>query len=449
MLKSILFNHSLPNLSKVRALSLSKGVLTVLLSLSSLFSSAQDAAEGEKLFLDNCTSCHSISEKITGPALKDVHKRRDEKWLISWIKNSQAMVKSGDPQAVALFKEYNGTVMNTFANFSDGQVKSILAYIKKESETPTTPVATTPGTPAAEPAQGGNGGLYNTTTLAVLIGIALILAIIVLLLMKVRGTMRRMLSEKFPVEYGEMTGSWYQDKFKPWYKRSNKTVVWLNVSIFAILVLALYGYSFGNKEVGVQQGYAPSQPINFSHKLHAGDLTINCQYCHSTADKSKQASIPSASTCMNCHMYVDGSKIVGEDGQPKYGGKKSPEIMAIYNAIGWDADRRAYDNTKAKTPIKWVRIHNLPDHAYFNHSQHVKVGKLQCQECHGPVQEMEKVYQFSTLQMGWCIDCHRTKNIDVAGNQYYTELHQQLKSENKQYITVAENGGLECSKCHY
>jgi hypothetical protein len=207
------------------------------------------------------------------------------------------------------------------------------------------------------------------------------------------------------------------------------------------VVFGLYGFDYGVKEIGVQKDYAPVQPINYSHELHAGKYKINCLYCHNGADKGKQASIPSASTCMNCHMHVTA--------KDKYNGQVSPEIAKIYNAVGWDAEKRAYDPSKTKTPIKWVRIHNLPDHAYFNHAQHVKIGKVECQACHGPIETMAVVSQQRSLQMGWCINCHREAKVDVANNDYYEKLHADIKIDGKEFITVAQNGGLECGKCHY
>jgi hypothetical protein len=209
----------------------------------------------------------------------------------------------------------------------------------------------------------------------------------------------------------------------------------------AVVVLGTVGYLYGMNEVGVQQGYSPNQPINFSHKIHAGDYEIDCKYCHSTVEKSKSASIPSLNTCMNCHKYVQATE--------KYSGKISPEIQEIYDAIGFDGENFEYIKGYEQKPVEWVRIHNLPDLAYFNHSQHVVVGNLECQTCHGPIQEMDKVYQFATLQMSWCINCHKERGIDAEHNDYYEEGHKDMISEGKSYITVAENGGLECGKCHY
>ena len=235
--------------------------------------------------------------------------------------------------------------------------------------------------------------------------------------------------------------SLYERKFRPIIEAWNPTVATLIIAGAVMLFLGAFGYKFGMEEVGVQQGYAPTQPINFSHKIHAGQYEMDCKYCHSTVEKSKSASIPSLNTCMNCHKYVKASE--------KYNGKTSPEIQKIYNAIGYDGDNMEYIEGYEQKPIEWVRIHNLPDLSYFNHSQHVVVGKVECQTCHGPIQEMDKVYQFSNLQMGWCIDCHRERGIDSENNDYYEEAHKNMLAEGKDYITVAENGGLECSKCHY
>ena len=180
--------------------------------------------------------------------------------------------------------------------------------------------------------------------------------------------------------------------------------------------------------VGIQQGYAPKQPIAFSHKLHAGDHQIDCNYCHSSVYKGKNAGIPSANICMNCHNTI--KNVPGTT-------TESAEIKKIYDAI---------ENNK---PIEWVRIHNLPDLSYFNHAQHTNVGGVECQTCHGQIQEMEVVSQFAPLTMGWCINCHRETPLNTQGNAYYDNLVKIHASESKNAFTVASNGGLECSKCHY
>jgi len=174
--------------------------------------------------------------------------------------------------------------------------------------------------------------------------------------------------------------------------------------------------------VGIQQGYSPRQPIAFSHKLHAGDHQINCNYCHTSVYKGASANIPSANICMNCHSQIK---------------KESTEIQKIYRAI------------EKNRPIEWVRVHNLPDLAYFNHSQHTKVGGVECQTCHGPIETMEGVAQYSPLTMGWCIDCHRNTPLNTEGNAYYDNLVKLHEKQSSGSFIVASNGGTECSKCHY
>lgn len=422
----------------------------VVIFIFSLNSAFADAAEGEKLFKANCTACHAIGEKIVGPALKDVHKRREEKWLLKWIKNSQAMVKSGDATAIQVYKENNESVMTSFENLSDAEITSIVDYIKKESEAPaaapqTAGTGSSVATPAAETSS-SNGGFYTETTFIALMVMAAILLMIAFILYRLKKVVEELHAQKFPEEAAAEKAdniSWKENKASFRYKlfKKHPVVGTLVVSIGFMLVFGLLGFDYGVKEIGVQKGYAPEQPIKYSHELHAGTYKINCLYCHNGADKGKQASIPSPSTCMNCHMHVTASA--------KYNGSVSPEIQKIYDAVAWDAEKRAYDPSKEKKPIKWVRIHNLPDHAYFNHAQHVKIGKVECQACHGPIETMAVVSQQRSLQMGWCINCHREAKVDVANNDYYEKLHANLKAEGKEMVTVAQNGGLECGKCHY
>lgn len=396
-----------------------------------------DVAEGEKLFNANCTSCHAINDKVVGPALKDVDKRQSEAWLIKWIQNSQAVIKSGDEYANKLYKEYNQSAMTAFPQLKDDQVKSILAYIKTGGAATTVENGTPTATAKTE------GSFYSEGLLIGLLIFAGVLLIIIFILVKIRKVVDKIHDEKYPEEADEKKIHWKQNKKSTRFKLFVKHPVVGTLAVGALLtvVLGLYGYDYGQTKVGVQKGYAPVQPINYSHELHAGKYKINCQYCHSSADKGKQASIPSASTCMNCHTYVKA--------KAKYNGKVSPEIQKIYNAVGYDAKNGTYIAGFKQQPIKWVRIHNLPDHAYFNHAQHVKIGKVECQSCHGPIETMKVVSQQRSLQMGWCINCHREAKVDVANNDYYEKLHKDLKASNKDFITVAQNGGLECAKCHY
>ncbi len=200
-----------------------------------------------------------------------------------------------------------------------------------------------------------------------------------------------------------------------------------------VILLALGGQvklvSSAAIALGRSQDYAPDQPIKFSHKVHADQNEIDCQYCHTSAEYGKSAGIPSVAVCMNCHI------LVGEGTQSgKY------EIDKVKAA--WTG----------KESIHWIRVHNLPDHVYFNHAQHVGVGQVECSECHGPIETMDVVKQVEDLSMGWCIECHRTREVNFAGNNYYQnykQLHDDLKSGKIKNITVNDIGGTDCSKCHY
>jgi len=181
--------------------------------------------------------------------------------------------------------------------------------------------------------------------------------------------------------------------------------------------------------IGRSPGYSPDQPIKFSHKIHAGQNETNCLYCHSSAESSKTAGIPSSGVCMNCHLLVRNGARTG-----------AFEIAKVIDA---------YENGK---PIEWVRIYNLPDHVFFNHSQHVTVGGLACQECHGQVQEMDRITLDSDLSMGWCINCHRQKKVGFHDNKFYkvySEMTERMNKGEIDSVTVEMIGGTECMKCHY
>ena len=442
----MVINLSKRNL-KVRAIAFT---IATLLNIS-IFSSgafAQDAKmsaqalEGEKLFKANCTSCHDMQNKMTGPALSGVHNKRTEEWLVKWIRNNEALRASGDKDANAIFNEYNKVVMNNFESLTEDQVKTIITYFKEW--TPPVKEETVVGTEKTN--------FYSESTLYILLFLIVILLVVLYILRRTKNSLKS--------SYDEMVGPQEvepvvkNEKLEYYKKRINPTILKMGIGSVILLALVSYGFYFGVTEVAVQQGYAPEQPIKYSHKLHAGELQIDCKYCHSTAEKSKQASVPSLNTCMNCHKGVQL--------RDKYKGEVSPEIQKIYAAMDYNAEDGKYgDNPK---PIRWIRIHNLPDHAFFNHSMHVKGAGLTCQTCHGPIQEMEVVQQYSTLQMGWCINCHREKKIDVENNPYYEKLHAKIKEEknnkNSEYgkyftkdgkinISPAQNGALECSKCHF
>lgn len=176
--------------------------------------------------------------------------------------------------------------------------------------------------------------------------------------------------------------------------------------------------------------YAPLQPIKFSHKVHATDNKIDCMYCHHSAETAKSAGIPSTNVCLNCHELVREGTNSGRF-----------EINKILT------------NVENNHSTEWIRIHKLPDHVFFSHAQHAGVGKLDCTECHGLIKEDHLAKQYSELSMGWCLDCHRAKNVDFLSNEYYEktfeEFHKQFKENALDSLTVAELGGEDCMKCHY
>jgi len=391
-----------------------------------------------------------MNSKLIGPALQGVHTRRTDAWLLKWIRNNEKLRASGDADAIAIYNEYGKASMNVFENLSDVQINSVISYFKEY--TPPVPTGPLPGTETA-----GADKFYSNSTLYILLFLIVLLTVVLLILRRTKNSLKATANEiDGKIEEASSELSDWQKKVLHYRKRINPTIFKMAIGTVILGALATYGFIFGVTEVAVQQGYAPEQPIKYSHKLHAGELKIDCKYCHSTAEKSKQASVPSVNTCMNCHKGVQL--------RDKYNGEISPEIKKIYAAMDYDPDKPAGQQFGPNPkPIRWVRVHNLPDHAVFNHSQHVKGANISCQTCHGPIQEMEVVQQYATLQMGWCINCHRENNIDVEHNPYYEELHAKIKAEknnknspySKYYVngkinvTAAENGALECSKCHY
>ncbi|GAA4375228.1 cytochrome c3 family protein [Hymenobacter koreensis] len=377
-------------------------------------------AAGDALFKGNCAQCHGINEVVVGPALAGIDKRRPTPWLISWIKNSSKMVAAGDEYAVKIFNEYQKQQMPSFA-LSDAEITSILAYVKAEegkvAAAPTGGGGTAVPAPGdnTETAEGGAGKYMN----AVLMVLVVVLIVLVVTLVIIANIMKDVLRGRKDLdgrdlEVLEQKTDWGGILRSKWLTRTA-------VTLFVLVVL--YSSLQSIMAVGLQQGYQPTQPIAFSHKLHAGEHQINCAYCHTSVYKSKSANIPSANICMNCHSQIKTT---------------SPEIKKIYRAI------------QRQQPIQWVRVHNLPDLAYFNHAQHTQVGGIECQTCHGPIQNMEVVYQYSALTMGWCINCHRETPLNTKNNGYYDNLVKLHDNANAAApFTVSSNGGTECSKCHY
>lgn len=372
-------------------------------------------SSGEKLFKANCTTCHAIHEKVVGPALKDVHQRRDVAWITAFVKNSQKVIKSGDPYAVKLYNEYNKTQMTSF-DFEDNEILSIIAYVKAESaKEPVAAVEVAVGGEASAAAGAGEPSEFMTAVMVILL---VVLILILVVLAMIIGLLRKYLAEKDNLsEDDKEIVSQSMD-----IKKLVKSNAFLGLMAFIFTAIVLKSVLDGIFTVGVQQGYQPTQPIAFSHKIHAGQYEIDCNYCHTGVRKSKNANIPSPNICMNCHSAIK---------------TESPEIQKIYAAV---------ENNE---PIEWVRIHNLPDLAYFNHSQHVDVAGVECQTCHGPIEDMDVVYQHAPLTMGWCINCHRETEVNAKGNEYYDNLVELHSEKSKEPMKVEDIGGLECARCHY
>lgn len=389
-------------------------------------------AAGAKLYNGNCTQCHAINEVVIGPALKNVHERLSTEWLISWIRNSQKMIESGDEYAVKIYNQYQKTAMPAYP-FSDAEILSILAYIKVESNRAPEVVAVADGVSGTAQAGGGDG-IPSAYLTAILIILAIVLVLILVVLVLIVSVLQKYIGEKKDIsaEDAEVVNQRID------LRKLFKSDAFVGAAIFIFILVVLKTGIDGLFTVGVQQGYQPTQPIAFSHQLHAGQYEIDCNYCHTGVRKAKSANIPSANICMNCHSGI--KNVGGAEGI-------SPEIAKIYAAIDFNPETGEYgDNIK---PIEWIRIHNLPDLSYFNHAQHVAVGGLECQTCHGAIEEMEVVYQYATLTMGWCINCHRETDVNTKGNEYYTKLVKLHGEKSKEPMKVEDIGGLECSKCHY
>jgi mono/diheme cytochrome c family protein len=448
---------------------------------------------GKTLFRTNCATCHNknMKSQSTGPALGGVEDRWSdypESDLYAWIRNSQALVATGHKRANEVYAEYNKSVMTAFPNLTDDDIGSLIAYINGvyDGTYGAAAVGTVAGIVDGQTQEKGIG----TWVYWLLLGV---LGLFALVLTRVIGNLNFLAAEK--------EGKSYQRKTTLETLTSKGVVSFI---LFGLIVLGAYTAASNAINLGRQQGYAPEQPINFSHATHAGVNKIDCQYCHDGARRSKHAVIPATNTCINCHSAIkygseygtaELTKIYASIGYlPKGAGEYIPnydklsleEKKEIYtgwmleNTIEnddkfekvtedlleeidnqWDnivvsltSEQRAKINGEANIegPIEWVRVHNLPDHVYFNHAQHVTVGGLDCQTCHGKVEEMDVVAQYSPLSMGWCINCHRETKVQFADNDYYksyAKYHDEIAAGAREGVTVEDIGGLECQKCHY
>jgi Cytochrome c/Cytochrome c7 and related cytochrome c len=405
--------------------------LFLFIVFSSINVSAQD---GKALFTSKCASCHHPIKNGTGPALgglEERHKWADHKELLAWVNNPGGYMAK-DPYTQGLKAQY-GSMMTGFPDLKLEDVSAIVDYVNKAALPPPPPP---PGDPKTD----------SSNQNAIIFGvISLILAIIALILMQVNSNLKKMSDDVEGIQRPDPV---------PFYR--NK----IYIAMIAVVFFIIGGYYATKGAVGLQrqQNYEPVQPIYYSHKVHAGINQINCLYCHGNAWESKSATIPAVNVCMNCHKtittYEKGPKLYDKEGQEVNG---TAEIAKLYKYAGFDPARpNDWDPSKAK-PIEWVRIHNLPDHVYFNHSQHIKAGNVQCQTCHGNIPEMDEVKQFSELSMGWCVNCHRNTKVDfnydsTKGNKFYSiyeKFHNDIKSGKMDSVTVKDIGGLECQKCHY
>lgn len=375
-------------------------------------------------------------KKGTGPALaglEERHKWADHKELLAWINNPAAYMAK-DPYTQGLKAEY-GSMMTAFADVTLQDVDNIVAYVNEAAKPAPAPAA---GSGEAVEEGGGNSVFFGI--------ISLLLGVIALILMQVNSNLRKLSDQAEGVKTPEGIPFW-----------RNKTYITL-ISI-GLFVFGGYMVAKGAIGLGRQKDYQPVQPIYYSHKVHAGINQINCLYCHGSAEQSKHAAIPSVNTCMNCHKaiqaYEKGPKIFDEDGNEIDG---TAEIQKLYEYAGFDPNQpNKWDPSMIKKPIEWVKIHNLPDHVYFSHAQHVNAGKVQCQSCHGEINQMGEVKQVADLSMGWCINCHRESNVQfnydsTKGNKFYSiyeKFHNDLKAGKMDSIKVKDIGGLECQKCHY
>ncbi len=349
-----------------------------------------------------CAACHTLGGgKKVGPDLDGVTKKRSTEWLSSFIRNSTEFRKT-DADAQAIFDEFK--IPMPANDYSDEQIAALLNYIENyKDEKPAVTeepkeesIATqTPGTTSMEnPEQFDNiGPGFNTLKLIIIIVVMFVFLLDLLFF-----------------------------KLIKWH--------WVHMVVIFTALWFIYEISFVEAAaLGRQQGYSPDQPIWFSHQVHATQNQIDCEYCHSTARESRHAGIPSANVCLNCHNDVKEGKVTG-----------TKEIAKIFDAV---------ENGK---PIEWIKVHNLPNHVYFNHAQHVNAGQVGCEECHGEVEKMNRVIQVEPLSMEWCLNCHRTKGVQFENNEYYKDFkkyHDEIKSGERAKVTVEDIGGLDCSACHY
>lgn len=426
-------------------------LLLLILSIFSFFKiSAQD---GKALFQSKCAQCHNVMVDGTGPALKGLEERgqwSDHAKILQWVHNPAAFMVS-DKHTQELKARFN-IVMTPFPELTQKDVDAVVAYVNKTAEDASKP----------QPVADNGGGGEDNQNWVIFGVISLIMAIIALILMQVNSNLKKLSDDAENIHRPEPV---------PFYK--NKVYI----SVIAILLFVVVGFYITEGAIGLgrQQAYQPKQPIFYSHKVHAGINQISCLYCHGNAWESKHAAIPSVNVCMNCHKAITeykGPKLFDEEQNEVNG---TEQIKKLYSYAGFDpANASKWTPAMIKEPVAWIKIHNLPDHVFFSHAQHIRAGNVQCQTCHGPITEMDEVRQFAPLSMGWCINCHRETKVnfnytDSTGNKFYSiyeKFHKDLQADTvwtdntrkeikeihkakMDSVTVKDIGGLECQKCHY
>lgn len=433
------------------------GAITVLL----LTGTFEAQAQGEALFKAKCATCHMPHKNSTGPKLFEARKIWDAAGegdlIFDWVKNNSALRASGkSKRAAEVFAEYKGASMTAFADLSNEDITAIFDWVDEQPLPGAAVAGATPGAVAVA----GETEEADFSWTWILLG-----AVFVVIIMAVGGVRRQLKRASDEAEGLDSNDKSYAEEFRSWAWK-NKIYVGIGslVLILALLVSALQGLG----SIGVVEAYQPSQPIDFPHETHAGINGIDCKYCHNSVTKSRSAGLPTVNVCMNCHKQVSGNTP-----------EQQAKIAKIYAAAGWSTEG-AGGYVNKENPIVWNKVHVLPDHVYFNHSQHVVVGGIDCKQCHGdmtkqketarvvPVEELNKIegnIQLTkpTLTMGWCIECHGEKEVsngslDSKNDGYYNEIHKRLlnndKTLYKKYledgkVTVKELGGWECAKCHY
>ena len=435
-----------------------------------------DVESGQALFNANCASCHKVTnEALAAPGLAGIKDRwgASEELLVQWIQNPQGAAETGDKYIKSLVDRYLGTYgWMTAQALSADEIRDVMAYVQNPPDAVAT-AATDSGCINIDEQPLEEDKSSNTLWFLTLLVVFLIIALSA-------SGINRSLTNALRERDGqaELEDLGYFERLKGWAWNNLVFVSLIGVFLVAFGVVQGYQALMG---VGVYEGYLPEQPVKFIHSVHVCENEVDCKYCHHSAYESKHAGIPSTNVCMNCHKAVKKGSRYGE-----------VEIGKIYAAIGFDPETGTYLDGEGQNgypspqasfagePIKWNKVHNLPDHVYFSHQQHVVVGGLQCQNCHGDVETWSAgriasvdhintltdkypgLIELSkpTLTMGWCIECHNKASIDLASSEYYEEMHNRMKDDvrgNEELrrileddkITVKELGGWECSKCHY